>query len=77
MMPLDPNDPKQIKKKRHIGNDDVHIIWNEHCRDYQMNTISGDFGSAKIVVTPLNNGMVLVNVYQHARVCVYQMLVNE
>lgn len=30
MMPTKENDPQQIQKKRQVGNDHVHIVWNEH-----------------------------------------------
>ncbi|KAI8926778.1 hypothetical protein BC831DRAFT_211576 [Entophlyctis helioformis] len=63
-MPTDPADPKQLKKKRHIGNDHVHIIWNEHYRDYRWDTIGGDFGNAQIAITPLSNGMYAVDTYR-------------
>ncbi|CAG8501724.1 8669_t:CDS:10 [Funneliformis caledonium] len=53
-MPTDPTDPKQLRKKRHIGNDHVHIIWNEHYRDYRNSTIGGDFGNAQIIISPFS-----------------------
>ena len=53
-MPKDDSDEKHMKKMRHIGNDHVHIVWNEHFRDYRR-LISGDFGDCIIVVTPLPN----------------------
>ncbi|KAF9964855.1 Ral GTPase-activating protein subunit alpha-2, partial [Mortierella alpina] len=52
-MPTDPDDPRQVKKKRHIGNDHVHIVWSEHLRAYDRNTIGGDFGNVLIVLTPV------------------------
>ncbi|KAF9193953.1 Ral GTPase-activating protein subunit alpha-2 [Haplosporangium sp. Z 767] len=52
-MPTDPDDPQQVKKKRHVGNDHVHIVWSEHSRAYDRNTIGGDFGNAIIVLTPV------------------------
>ncbi|PVU94548.1 hypothetical protein BB561_002481 [Smittium simulii] len=52
-MPTDKADPKQLKKKRHIGNDYVHIIWNENFCDYRPETITGDFGNAQIHIRPL------------------------
>ncbi|KAJ3222533.1 Ral GTPase-activating protein subunit alpha-2 [Clydaea vesicula] len=67
-MPTDPVDPKQLKKKRHIGNDQVHIIWNEHYRDYKSNTIGGDFGNAQIIVTPLINGLFAIEIYRDSKV---------
>ncbi|GBB96125.1 hypothetical protein RclHR1_02690010 [Rhizophagus clarus] len=53
-MPTDPTDLKQLRKKRHIGNDHVHIIWNEHHREYRKYTIGGDFGNVQIIISPLS-----------------------
>ncbi|KAF8935660.1 Ral GTPase-activating protein subunit alpha-1 [Haplosporangium bisporale] len=39
--------------KRHIGNDHVHIVWSEHSRPYDRNTIGGDFGNVLIVLSPV------------------------
>src|SRR5690606_21805851 len=33
------DDPQQIHKKRHVGNDNVHVVWTEHLRDYNPRTI--------------------------------------
>lgn len=64
----DEDDPKQVKKKRHIGNDQVHVIWNEHAREYRRETIKGDFGNALIVVTPQASGLFLIELYRDQRV---------
>jgi hypothetical protein len=40
---------------RHIGNDHVHIVWNEHYRDYKK-LVPGDFGNCAIIITPLPCG---------------------
>ncbi|KAG0225719.1 Ral GTPase-activating protein subunit alpha-1 [Mortierella sp. GBA43] len=52
-MPTDQDDDKQLKKKRHVGNDHVHIVWSEHSRAYDRYTLGGDFGNVVIVLTPL------------------------
>ncbi|CAG8473524.1 8582_t:CDS:10 [Paraglomus occultum] len=70
-MPNDPSDVKMVKKKRHIGNDHVHIVWNEHWRDYKKNTIKGDFGNAVIVVNPLPNGLFSVDVHRDSKVTMF------
>ncbi|KAG2213103.1 hypothetical protein INT47_011252, partial [Mucor saturninus] len=67
-MPTDTSDPKQLKKKRHIGNDHVHIIWNEHDRDYRTDTIGGDFGNAQIIVTPLPAHLYRVQIYRDSKI---------
>lgn len=46
----------------------MHIVWNEHDRDYQIGTIGGDFGNAQIVVSPLPNGLYAIRVYRDAKV---------
>mmetsp|Transcript_26443 Transcript_26443/g.39252 ORF Transcript_26443/g.39252 Transcript_26443/m.39252 type:complete len:2189 (-) Transcript_26443:344-6910(-) len=51
-MPTVPDDDQQIGKKRHIGNDYVHIIWTEDTRDYSPTTITSDFGDVIIVIKP-------------------------
>ncbi|KAI3638788.1 hypothetical protein MIR68_003286 [Amoeboaphelidium protococcarum] len=51
-MPSDPEDPRQIKKKRHIGNDHVHIVWDEHSKLYRNDTIAGDYGNVVIIIRP-------------------------
>ncbi|CAO3638558.1 unnamed protein product [Cunninghamella blakesleeana] len=76
-MPTDPHDLKQLKKKRHIGNDHVHIVWNEHARDYRIGTIGGDFGNAQIVITPLPDGLFSVRVYRDTKIPYFGPLFNE
>lgn len=41
-----------IGKKRHIGNDHVHIVWNEHHRDYRPSTMRTDYANAQIIISP-------------------------
>ena len=67
----DETDTKQLKLKRHIGNDHVHIIWNEHVRDYKFDTIGGDFGNAQIVITPLPNQLFAIDVYKDETVMAF------
>jgi hypothetical protein len=65
----DPDDPRLVKKKKHIGNDPVHVIWNEHYREYRPSTISGDFGNVIIVITPLSEcHLYRVNLYRDSDV---------
>lgn len=41
------------KKMRHLGNDEVHIVWSEHYKDYKRNIMATDFCDALIVIYPL------------------------
>ena len=64
-MPTHPDDPQQIQKKRHVGNDFVHVIWCEHVRDYNPLTITSQFNEAHIVVYPLPSGLCRVQVFRN------------
>ena len=53
LMPTDlQNDPQCTKKKSHVGNDFVTIIFNDSGRSFNFDAISSEFNYVKIVVTP-------------------------
>ena len=53
MMPTDPeNDPQGVKKKAHIGNDRVKIVYNNSGRTFNFNTFPSEMNFVNIVVTP-------------------------
>lgn len=54
------------KKLRHIGNDEVHIVWSEHWRDYRKNIIPTDFCDILIVVYPLANHLFRIQIEKNA-----------
>ena len=58
MMPNRENDPKCSKKKRHIGNDFVAIVYNNSGdgSNYKLGTVKGQFIYACVVITPLDEG---------------------
>ena len=47
----------------------MHIVWNEHSREYRPNTITSQFNDAHIVVTPLDSGLFRINVHRKPSVC--------
>ncbi|XP_006824859.1 ral GTPase-activating protein subunit alpha-1-like [Saccoglossus kowalevskii] len=38
---------------RHLGNDEIHIVWSEHTRDYRRGIIATEFGDVLICIYPL------------------------
>jgi len=40
---------------KHLGNDEVHIIWSEHSRDYHRGILQTAFGDVLIVIYPLHD----------------------
>ncbi|KAJ1651896.1 hypothetical protein IWQ61_007643 [Dispira simplex] len=67
-IPVDPGDKQFVNKKRHVGNDHVHIVWNENNTSFIPGTISGDFGNVIIIIHPLNRDMCGVRIYKEHNV---------
>lgn len=58
-----------VARKRHVGNDAVHIVWNESGAPYDPATIAGDFGNYQLVLTPLPQApLYAVSIYADAEV---------
>ncbi|KAI8325887.1 hypothetical protein GQ54DRAFT_315524 [Martensiomyces pterosporus] len=75
-MPPDPKDPRQMTKKRHIGNDHVHVIWNESRHSYRPETISGAFGNVQIQIRPLGTGQYGIGIFFDDRIKPFGPLVD-
>ena len=75
-MPTNPTDNQQIHKKRHVGNDIVHIVYSEHTYDYLPTTIKSQFNDAHIIIYPLPNGLFRINVYRKENVQLFGPLLH-
>lgn len=53
---------------RHIGNDEVHIVWSEHYRSYRRGIIPTEFGDIIIVVYPLKCGLYRIQIEKKSEV---------
>ena len=49
------SDEGLITKTRHLGNDEVHVVWSEHWRDYRRGILPTEFCDVLIIVYPLRN----------------------
>ncbi|SJX61014.1 related to Tuberin [Sporisorium reilianum f. sp. reilianum] len=56
LMPNDERDPIRRSKKALIGNDFVHIVFNESGRDYRFGTIAGQFNYVNVCISPMTRG---------------------
>jgi hypothetical protein len=43
-----------LTRKRHIGNDSVHVVFSDNSAGYDMETITGSFNFVSIIVYPLD-----------------------
>lgn len=49
-----PIDDESLNRKlRHLGNDEIHIVWSEHSRDYRRGIIPTEFGDVIISIYPM------------------------
>ncbi|EAL50382.1 Rap/Ran GTPase-activating protein, putative [Entamoeba histolytica HM-1:IMSS-B] len=67
LIPTQADDQQQLTKKRHVGNDYVHIVWNES-GDYNPHTITSQFNAAHIIVTPIGNGLHKIRIWRKQNV---------
>lgn len=53
-------DPTQ--KLKHLGNDEVHVVWTEHTQQYRRETIATRFCDVLIVLQPVSPSLIRVRV---------------
>ncbi|XP_061551378.1 ral GTPase-activating protein subunit alpha-2 isoform X7 [Phycodurus eques] len=74
-MPSDSDDCL-TKKLRHLGNDEIHIVWSEHTRDYRRGIIPTDFGDVLIVIYPMENNLYFIQIMKKPQVPFFGPLFN-
>nr|XP_043902914.1 ral GTPase-activating protein subunit alpha-2 isoform X2 [Solea senegalensis] len=74
-MPSDSDDC-HTKKLRHLGNDEVHIVWSEHTRDYRRGIVPTDFGDVLIIIYPMKNHMYFIQIMKKPQVPFFGPLFN-
>nr|XP_024218531.1 probable Rho GTPase-activating protein CG5521 [Halyomorpha halys] len=62
---------------RHLGNDEVHIVWSEHTREYRRGIIPTEFCDVLIVIYPLPHNLYRIQVSRKPDVPYFGPLYNE
>ncbi|KAG6460484.1 hypothetical protein O3G_MSEX012013 [Manduca sexta] len=75
-MPADSPDAI-LNKTRHLGNDEVHVVWSEHWRPYKRDTLPTQFCDVLIVLYPLAGGLLRCTVSRKPDVAVFGPLWEE
>lgn len=57
-----------VLQLRHLGNDEVHIVWSEHSRDYRRGIIPTEFGDVLIIIYPMKNHMYSIHILKKPEV---------
>lgn len=64
--------PPQV---RHLGNDEVHIVWSEHWRDYRRTILKTQFADVLLVIYPQKNGLFRIQINKKRKanviICVF------
>ena len=63
-MPYVVGDGQQINRKRHIGNDAVHLVWSEEQRKYNPKTIKTKLTEVVIIIYPLPRSLCRVEIWK-------------
>jgi len=53
---------------RHLGNDEVHIVWSEHWRDYRRTIFKTQFADVLIIIYPLPSKLFRVQINKKTNV---------
>ena len=69
LMKTRDNDPQQVYKKRHIGNDYITVVWCE-AGSYDPQTITSQFNFVHIVIYTLSSGYYFVETHRKEK-CSY------
>jgi hypothetical protein len=51
-----------LSKTRHLGNDEIHVVWSEHWRDYRRGILPTEFCDVLIIIYPLPNQLYRIQV---------------
>ncbi|KAK9884222.1 hypothetical protein WA026_005171 [Henosepilachna vigintioctopunctata] len=66
-----------LNKTRHLGNDEVHIVWSDHNRDYRRDIIPTEFCDILITIYPLGGNLHRVTVNCKPDVPYFGVLFDE
>ncbi|XP_076637499.1 putative Rho GTPase-activating protein CG5521 isoform X6 [Colletes latitarsis] len=75
-MPSDSHE-SLLQKTRHLGNDEVHIVWSEHWRDYRRDIIPTEFCDVLIVIYPLPNKLYRIQISRKSEIPFFGPLFDE
>ncbi|CAL8095841.1 unnamed protein product [Calicophoron daubneyi] len=71
-----PSSTQEDLKYKHLGNDEVMIIWTENARAFTRSVLRTQFGDVLIVISPLPNGLFRVDVRRETDVGFFGPLVK-
>ncbi|VUZ46312.1 unnamed protein product [Hymenolepis diminuta] len=61
---------------KHLGNDEVMIIWTEHWRAFRRSSLRTEFGDVLIIISPLSNGLFRVEIRKEPEIPFFGPLID-
>ncbi|CAH8446097.1 unnamed protein product [Dicrocoelium dendriticum] len=71
-----PSSTQEDLKYKHLGNDDVMIIWTENARAFTRGVLRTQFGDVLIIISPLPSGLFRVEVQRKTGVGLFGPIVH-
>jgi len=71
------SEESMLQKTRHLGNDEIHIVWSHHWRDYRRGILPTEFCDVLIVIYPLKSKLFRIQVSRKPEVPFFGPLYNE
>ncbi|CAH8494814.1 unnamed protein product [Heterobilharzia americana] len=72
-----PSSTQEDLKYKHLGNDEIMIIWNENSRAFRRSVLRTQFGDVLIIISPLLNGLYRVEVRRESQVGLFGPIVEN
>ncbi|VDN96909.1 unnamed protein product [Rodentolepis nana] len=66
----------QMPSFKHLGNDEVMIIWTEHWRAFRRSILRTEFGDVLIIISPLSNGLFRVEIRKEPEIPFFGPLID-
>ncbi|KER29308.1 hypothetical protein T265_04053 [Opisthorchis viverrini] len=72
-----PSSTQEDLKYKHLGNDEVMIIWTENARAFTRSVLRTQFGDVLIIISPLSTGLFRVDVRRESMVGFFGPIVHS
>nr|CDS16003.1 ral GTPase activating protein subunit [Echinococcus granulosus] len=61
---------------KHLGNDEVMIIWTEHWRSFRRSSLRTEFGDVLIIISPLSSGLFRIEIRKESEIPFFGPLID-
>ncbi|KAL5111794.1 Ral GTPase-activating protein subunit alpha-2 [Taenia crassiceps] len=61
---------------KHLGNDEVMIIWTEHWRSFRRSSLRTEFGDVLIIISPLSSGLFRIEIRKEPEIPFFGPLID-